>query len=312
MMKDLLKTSDLSPEDFAYLLRRSAKFKAKPNSRREALSGDTVCLYFSKSSTRTRISFETAVAHLGGVGLFLNGNDLQLGRGETIEDTARVISRYSRAFVIRTFLDSDVERFAKAASIPVINALTDGHHPCQSVADLLTLSEHKGALDRLKVAYLGDGNNVAVSLMQAAALVGMDLAIAAPEGYQVPAQLFAEAREMARRTGSELSLTTDPAEALRNADAVYTDVWVSMGDSDKEREQRHAALSPYQVNAKAMELAKPDAIFLHCLPAHRGEEVSAEVADGPRSMIFDQAENRLWTAMGVLYALLEGKLGGLR
>jgi ornithine carbamoyltransferase len=310
-MKDLLKTSDLSPEDFSYLLRRSAKFKAKPNSRREALSGETVCLYFSKSSTRTRISFETAVAHLGGVALFLNGNDLQLGRGETIEDTARVISRYSRAFVIRTFLDSDVERFAKAASIPVINALTDGHHPCQSVADLLTLSEHKGALDRLKVAYLGDGNNVAVSLMQAAALAGMDLAIAAPEGYQVPAQLFAEAREMARRTGSELTLTADPAEALKNADAVYTDVWVSMGDSDKEREQRHAALARYQVDTKAMQLAKPDAIFLHCLPAHRGEEVSAEVCDGPRSVIFDQAENRLWTSMGVLYALLEGKLGGL-
>jgi ornithine carbamoyltransferase len=311
MMKDLLKTSDLSPEDFSYLLRRSAKFKAKPNSRREALSGETVCLYFSKSSTRTRISFQTAVAHLGGVALFLNGNDLQLGRGETIEDTARVISRYSRAFVIRTFLDSDVERFAKAASIPVINALTDGHHPCQSVADLLTLSEHKGALDRLKVAYLGDGNNVAVSLMQAAALAGMDLAIAAPEGYQVPAQLFAEAREMARRTGSELTLTADPAEALRDADAVYTDVWVSMGDSDKEREKRHAALARYQVDAKAMQLAKPDAIFLHCLPAHRGEEVSAEVCDGPRSVIFDQAENRLWTSMGVLYALLEGKLGGV-
>lgn len=310
-MKDLLKTSDLSTEDFAYLLRRSAKFKANPSSRRETLSGETVCLYFSKSSTRTRISFETAVARLGGVPLFLNGNDLQLGRGETIEDTARVISRYSRAFVIRTFLDSDVERFARAASIPVINALTDGHHPCQSLADLLTLAEHKGALDRLKVAYLGDGNNVAVSLMQAAALVGMDFAVAAPAGYQIPDELFVPAREMGKRTGAQITLTADPAEALRDADAVYTDVWLSMGHSDSEKAARHAALSPYQVNERAMQLAKPDAIFLHCLPAHRGEEVSAAVADGVQSAIFDQAENRLWTAMAVLYALLEGKLGGI-
>lgn len=310
-MKDLLKTSDLSPEDFAYLLRRSAKFKAKPSSRRETLSGETVCLYFSKSSTRTRISFETAVARLGGVPLFLNGNDLQLGRGETIEDTARVISRYSRAFVIRTFLDSDVERFARAASIPVINALTDGHHPCQSLADLLTLAEHKGALDRLKVAYLGDGNNVAVSLMQAAALVGMDFAVAAPAGYQIPDELFVQARDLGKRTGAEITLTADPAEALRDADAVYTDVWLSMGHSDSEKAARHAALSPYQVNERAMQLAKPDAVFLHCLPAHRGEEVSASVADGAQSAIFDQAENRLWTAMAVLYGLLEGKLGGL-
>ena len=311
-MKDLLKTSDLGPEDFVYLLRRSAKFKAKPNSRRETLAGETVCLYFNKSSTRTRISFETAVTRLGGVPLFLSGADLQLGRGETIEDTARVISRYSRAFVIRTFLDSDVERFARAASIPVINALTDGHHPCQSVADLLTLSEHKGPLDRLKVAYLGDGNNVAVSLMQAAALVGMDLAVAAPDGYQVPAELFAEARDMARRTGSVLTLTADPAEALRDADAVYTDVWLSMGHSEAERAARNAALSPYQIDERAMRLAKSDAIFLHCLPAHRGEEVSASVADGPQSVIFDQAENRLWTAMAVLYGLLEGRLGSSR
>lgn len=310
-MKDLLKTSDLSPEDFAYLLRRSAKFKAKPSSRRETLSGETVCLYFSKSSTRTRISFETAVARLGGVPLFLNGNDLQLGRGETIEDTARVISRYSRAFVIRTFLDSDVERFARAASIPVVNALTDGHHPCQSLADLLTLAEHKGALDRLKVAYLGDGNNVAVSLMQAAALVGMDFAVAAPAGYQIPDELFVQARDLGKRTGAEITLTADPAEALRDADAVYTDVWLSMGHSDSEKAARHAALSPYQVNERAMQLAKPDAVFLHCLPAHRGEEVSASVADGAQSAIFDQAENRLWTAMAVLYGLLEGKLGGL-
>jgi ornithine carbamoyltransferase len=175
-MRHLLKTSDLSGEDLAYLLKRSAKFKAKPHSRDTVLAGDTVCLYFSKPSTRTRVSFETAIVRLGGVPVFLGPTDLQLGRGETIEDTSRVISRYARAFVIRTFKDEDVERFAAVASMPVINALTDGHHPCQSVADLLTLSEHKGPLDRLKICYLGDGNNVAVSLMQAAALAGTSIA----------------------------------------------------------------------------------------------------------------------------------------
>jgi ornithine carbamoyltransferase len=276
-VKDLLTTADLSADDLAYLLRRSVKFKAKPHGRPNVLSGETVCLYFSKPSTRTRISFETAVVRLGGVPIFLNATDLQLGRGETLEDTARVVSRYARAFVIRTFKDEDVARVAAAASIPVVNALTDGHHPCQSVADLMTLAEHKGPLNRLKIAYLGDGNNVAVSLMQAAVLAG-----------------------------------TSIAEALRDADAVYCDVWLSMGHSDAERTQRHATLSPYQVNAKAMRLAKRDAIFLHCLPAHRGEEVTAEVADGPQSVIFDQAENRLWSSMAILYGLLENKLEGAR
>lgn len=309
-MQSLLKTSDLSAADVAYLLRRSAKFKAKPRARSNVLAGETVCMYFSKPSTRTRISFETAIAKLGGVPLFLGPSDLQLGRGETIEDTARVISRYSRAFVIRTFEDSQVERFAAAATIPVINALTDGHHPCQSIADLMTLAEHKGRLAGLKVAYLGDGNNMAVSLMQALALAGASIALASPPGYAVPEELADEARRMARAQGGSVLTTIDPEEALRGADAVYTDVWLSMGHSDAERNTRHAALAPYQVNERAMKAAKADAIFLHCLPAHRGEEVSAEVADGPASVIFDQAENRLWTSMAILYALLEEKLAG--
>jgi ornithine carbamoyltransferase len=311
-VKDFLSTTDLSPDDLSYLLRRSAKFKAKPHGRPNVLSGETVCLYFSKPSTRTRISFETAVARLGGVPIFLNGNDLQLGRGETLEDTARVVSRYARAFVIRTFKDEDVERVAAAATIPVINALTDGHHPCQSVADLMTLAEHRGTLARQKIAYLGDGNNVAVSLMQAAALAGTSIAIASPRGYQVPLALVEEARELAKKSRAVITVTEDPAEALNEADAVYCDVWLSMGHSDAERAQRNAALGPYQVNAQAMRLAKRDAIFMHCLPAHRGEEVTAEVADGPQSVIFDQAENRLWSSMAILYALLENKLEGAR
>lgn len=309
-MKDLLRTLDLSRDDFEYLLSRSRKFKAKPHQRAGTLAHETVCLYFNKPSTRTRISFETAVTRLGGVPVTLSPSDLQLGRGETIEDTARVISRYARAFVIRTFSDEDVARFARAASIPVINALTDGHHPCQSVADLLTLTEKKGALDRLKIAYLGDGNNVAVSLMEACALMGTSISIAAPDGFQIKDELVEQARAVAKKSGAKIELTADPGEAVSGADAVYTDVWLSMGDAEEQRQARHQALAPYQVNAKIMAQAKPDAIFMHCLPAHRGEEVSADVADGPSSVIFDQAENRLHTAMAILYGLLEGKLEG--
>jgi ornithine carbamoyltransferase len=309
-MQHLLKTSDLSAGDLRYLLKRAAKFKAKPHDRLSLLAGETVCLYFNKPSTRTRISFETAVVRLGGSPVFLTHSDLQLGRGETVEDTARVISRYSRAFVVRTFADEQVEQFAAAASMPVINALTDGHHPCQSVADLMTLAEQKKTIEGLKVSYLGDGNNVAVSLMQATALAGASIALACPKGYSVPVELAEAARRVARKHGGDVLLTEDPEEALKDADAVYTDVWLSMGHSESERAARHAVLAPYQVNQKGMRKAKPDAIFLHCLPAHRGEEVTAEVADGPASAIFDQAENRLWTSMAILYALIEGKLEG--
>src|SRR6187549_3580762 len=311
-MKDLLKTSDLSRADFKYLLARSVKFKAKPYQRCTALQNDSVAMYFSKPSTRTRVSFETAIGRLGGQAISLGPNDMQLGRGETIEDTARVLSRFVRAFVIRTFKDEDVERFAAASSIPVINALTDGHHPCQSLADLMTLAEHRGPLDRCKVAYVGDGNNVAISLMQAAALAGTDFAIAAPPGYQIAEELVEEAKAVAKKSGSEVVQTLDPAEAVRDADALYADVWLSMGDSDDTKAARHAALGPYQITAALLDRAKSDAIFMHCLPAHRGEEVTAEVADGPRSVIFDQAENRLHTAIAVLYSLIEGKLEGAR
>ncbi len=309
-MMHLLKTSDLSAHDLAYLLKRSAKFKAKPFGRRSVLAGETVCCYFDKPSTRTRISFETAVVHLGGTPLSLSSKDLQLGRGETLEDTARVISRYSRALVVRTFEDAQVERLAAAATIPVINALTDGHHPCQSLADLMTIAEHKGKLEGVKIAYLGDGNNVAVSLAQAAALAGANVVLACPDGYGMPAEISSHARALADRHGGSVSLSTDPKEAVQGADVVYTDVWLSMGHSESERAERHRVLMPYQVNAEVMRLAHKDALFLHCLPAHRGEEVTAEVCDGAQSVIFDQAENRLWTSMAVLYALIEGKLEG--
>ena len=309
-MKDLLKTSDLSRTDFKYLLARAVKFKAKPYQRRTTLQNDSVALYFNKPSTRTRVSFETAVGRLGGSSVSMGPNDLQLGRGETIEDTARVLSRFVRAFVIRTFKDGDVERFAAAASIPVINALTDGHHPCQSLADLMTLAEQRGPLDKCKIAYIGDGNNVAVSLMEACAIMGTDFAIAAPKGYQMPEVLVAAARVIAKKNGAEILTTEDPAEAARDADALYSDVWLSMGDSDDTKAARQMAFGPYQISEQTFATAKPDAVLMHCLPAHRGEEVSAEVADGPRSVIFDQAENRLHTATAVLYSLLEGKLEG--
>jgi len=311
-MKDLLKTSDLSRADFKYLLARAVKFKAKPYQRRTVLQNDSVALYFNKPSTRTRVSFETAVGRLGGRAISMGPNDVQLGRGETIEDTARVLSRFVRAFVIRTFKDEDVERFAAAASIPVINALTDGHHPCQSLADLMTLAEQRGPLDKCKVAYIGDGNNVAVSLMEACAIMGTHFAIAAPAGYQMPERFVEAARQIAKKSGSEILVTEDPAEAASEADALYSDVWLSMGDSEDQKAARQQALGPYQISEKTFAGAKHDAILLHCLPAHRGEEVSAEVADGPRSVIFDQAENRLHTAAAVLYSLLEGKLEGAK
>ena len=305
MIDHLLRIADLSSDDLHALLALATSFKADPYLHRRFLANETVVLYFNKPSTRTRISFETAVARLGGVPIGIGPSDLQLGRGETIEDTARVVSRYARAFVIRTFRDEDVARFAAAATIPVINALTDLHHPCQALADLLTLRERRGDLRRVRLAYVGDGNNVAHSLIEAAALAGMSLGIATPAGFAPDPGVVAAARERARETGAVIEVGEDPATAVRGADAIYTDVWVSMGDPENERAARFTALTPYQVNAALFAHAKPDAIFLHCLPDHRGEEVTAEIVDGPRSVVFDQAENRLHTALAVLYALVE-------
>ena len=305
MIDHLLRIADLSADDLNALLALAASFKADPYLHRRFIANETVVLYFNKPSTRTRISFETAVVRLGGVPIGIGPSDLRLGRGETIEDTARVVSRYARAFVIRTFADDDVARFAASSSIPVINALTDLHHPCQALADLLTLREKCRDLSRVRLAYVGDGNNVAHSLIEAAALAGMSLHVATPAAFAPDPAIVAAARSRARDTGATIEIGEDPVAAVRGADAIYTDVWVSMGDPESERAARFAALAPYQVNAALLAHAKPDAIFLHCLPDHRGEEVTAEVVDGPRSVVFDQAENRLHTAIAVLYALVE-------
>ena len=280
-MKDLLRISDLSFADLMHLLLLSEQVRENPHARPDLLGGDTVITYFAKPSTRTRLSFGSAISHLGGVPEIVGPAELQLGRGETIEDTARVVSRYARAFVIRTFDDDDVQRFASAATIPVINALTDLYHPCQALADLLTLQQHFGELHGLKLAYLGDGNNVAHSLMEACAIAGIDIAVATPIGYEPDAGITDAATERAALSGAIVQVTHDPLVAAANANAVYTDVWLSMGDSEDERAIRTEALRSYQVNEAVMAEAATDAVFMHCLPAHRGEEVSARVIDGP-------------------------------
>lgn len=305
-MKDLLRTADLSESDLRLLIELALRFKRRPHQHRSELQNETVVLYFAKPSTRTRISLATAVTRLGGVPIVVGPDELQLGRGETIEDTARVMSRYTRLFVARTFSDDDVLRFARAATIPVVNALTDLHHPLQSLADLMTLIERFGDPAQVEVAWVGDGNNVCHSLMEAIAIAGGTVRIACPEGYDPRPEIVAEARSR----GGTIELMRDPKEAVLGAHAIYTDTWLSMGDPPSQRAARLAALTPYQVDEHLMSLARPGAVFMHCLPDHRGEEVTAEVVDGPRSIVFDQAENRLHTAVALLYALVEERLGG--
>ncbi len=310
MLRHLLRTADLTAADVARLLDLASLFKRDPYRARERLRNDTVVLYFNKPSTRTRISFETAVAGLGATPIGVGPNDLQLGRGETIEDTARVISRYAVAFVIRTFAHTDIERFAAAASIPVLNALSDAHHPCQSLADLLTLREHKGSLRGRKLAYVGAGNNVAHSLLEACALAGVHLSVATPPSLAPDSTVVAAVRRLAGEADARIDVGVDPRAAVRDADAVYTDAWLSMGDPESERARRMELLAPYQVNQALLAHARRDAIFMHCLPDHRGEEVSAEVVDGEQSVVFAQAENRLHTAVALLAALVDGELEG--
>ena len=311
MIKDFLRIADVAPDDLERLLALSAELKTDPESRGKPLDGETVVLYFAKPSTRTRISFEAAIAHFGGLPAMVGPAELQLGRGETIEDTARVVSEYARVFVIRTTSDDDVRQFATAASIPVINALTENHHPCQAVADLLTLREHFGRVAGLRVAYVGDAkNNVTHSLMEACALLGASLAIGSPQSLGPDAGVLKWARAAAAWHDAEIVLTDDPRIAVQGAHAVYTDVWLSMGDPEDLRAERMRQLSPYRVTPALLALAAPDAVFMHCLPAHRGEEVEAAVIDGPQSVVFQQAENRLPTEMAILYALVNHLLVG--
>jgi ornithine carbamoyltransferase len=309
-MKDLLRIADLSPKDLERLIYAGDAVRREPHWHASLLRGDTVVLYFAKPSTRTRLSFASAVTRLGGVPQVVGPAELQLGRGETIEDTARVVSRYARAFVIRTFADDDVVRCARAATIPVVNALTDRHHPCQALADLVTLRRYFGRLEGLHLAYVGDGNNVAHSLLEACALAGVGITVASPPGYEPDTAIVATAERLARGSGSEVMVVNDPCAAVRGVHAVYTDVWVSMGDGEGERAARTEALTPYRVDQALMGLADRDAVFMHCLPAHRGDEVAADVIDGPRSVVFDQAENRMHTAQVLLEALVLGQLDG--
>ncbi|MDT3699462.1 MAG: ornithine carbamoyltransferase [Thermincola sp.] len=299
--KDLLALYSLSKDEIMEILKAAADLKAKQKQgvAHPILAGKTLAMIFTKSSTRTRVSFEVAMHQLGGYPLFLSGQDLQLGRGETIADTARVLSRYVDGIMIRTFAHSDVEELAKYAEIPVINGLTDLNHPCQILADFQTIIEHKGKLEGLKLAYVGDGNNVCHSLLNGCAKVGMDISVATPKGYEPSPEIVALAEADAATSGAKVELTEDPVLAVKDADVIYTDVWASMGQ-EAEHTERLKIFQPYQVSAQLVSGAKPDYLFLHCLPAHRGEEVAAEVIDGPNSVVFDEAENRLHAQKAVL------------
>ena len=304
-MKDFISLHDITKEQLEDLLKLALKLKSETKNGIEhhILKGKTLGMIFTKSSTRTRVSFEVGMVQLGGYPLFLSSNDIQLGRGETIYDTAKVLERFLDGIMIRTFDHKDVLDLAKYADIPVINALTDLLHPCQVLADLQTVYEHKGKLEGLKFAYIGDGNNMAHSIMYGCAKAGLDCAIATPEDYQCDENVVENARADFKAGGSQLILTQDPVEAIKGADVVYTDTWVSMG-MEAEKAERQRIFMPYQVNKELFAHAKDDAIFMHCLPAYRGYEVTEDVIDGPNSVIFDEAENRLHAQKAVLATLM--------
>lgn len=276
--------------------------KANKGEHSNALGGRCLGMIFAKPSTRTRASFTAGAYHLGGHIMFISESEMQLGRGETIEDTARVLSGYLSAVIIRTYRQDDVERFAAAASIPVVNGLTDERHPCQALSDLLTISEFFDDLTEAKVVYLGDGNNVAISLMNGCASVGANVTVCTPRDLAPPAWAVEEALQLASNSGAAVDITSDPEAAVRNADFLYTDVWFSMGQ--QKNPQKRERLEPYRIDAELLAKAKPGCKVMHCLPAHRGEEISAEVMDGPRSIVFEQAENRLHAQKELLKFLL--------
>ncbi|MCD8049879.1 MAG: ornithine carbamoyltransferase [Clostridia bacterium] len=304
-MEHLLTLHDLSSEEIFQILRLAKKLKRelKEGVLHPTLQGKTLGMIFTKASTRTRVSFEVGMSQLGGQALFLSSNDIQLGRGESIYDTAKVLSRYLDGIMIRTYKQSDVEELAKYGSIPIINGLTDLVHPCQILADLQTIEEKKGKLEGIKLAYIGDGNNIAHSLLYGCAKVGMDVAIASPKAYSCNEEIVENAKADARKTGAKVHMTEDSTEAIANADVVYTDTWCSMGQ-DAEKEERVKAFQGYQVNKELFAKAKDDAIFLHCLPAYRGFEVTSDVIDEPNSVVFDEAENRLHAQKAVMQILM--------
>ena len=304
-MNHLISLNDLTCDEINELIDLAIKLKKdnKEGKTHHYLKGQSLGMIFSKSSTRTRVSFEVGMYQLGGQALFLSSNDIQLGRGEPISDTAQVLSRFLDGIMIRTFKHSDVIELAERGSIPIINGLTDDEHPCQVLADLQTIYEHKGVLKGLKLAYIGDGNNMAHSLLHGCSKVGMDIAVASPDGYTCGEKFVNEAKAAAEISGSKVLMTSDPIEAIKDADVVYTDTWASMGQ-ESEKEIRAKIFAPYQVNKDLFSYAKKDAMFLHCLPAYRGYEVTEDVIDGPNSYIFDEAENRLHAQKAVLVKLM--------
>jgi ornithine carbamoyltransferase len=307
--KDLLSLRDLSATGIGRILRAAAALKNTHSRGRgkKPLEGKVLGLFFSKPSTRTRISFQVGMAHLGGTALVIPPADIQLRRGETLEDTARVLSRYLDGLIIRTFEQSELEDWARHASVPVINGLSDLFHPCQILADILTVKEHFGRLKGVKIAYIGDGNNVAHSWLLAAGILGLDLTLAVPKGFDPLPEVLREARERFRGPGDPPRVVRDPAAAARGADVLYTDVWTSMGQ-EKEKMRRLKAFRKYQINGTLLGEAAPGAVVMHCLPAHRGEEITADVIDGPQSLILDQAENRLHLQKALLVKYLgQGK-----
>ena len=311
-MKDLLRTEHLSRADVELLLDTAAEFASKPLRSSTALSNKTVAIYMTKPSTRTRLASETAVAHLGGTPIFIRGDDLQLGRGETISDTAKIISGYCDALLIRTFKQSDVDELGASASIPVINGLTDDDHPTQLLADWVTIRENFGSdIKGRKFVYLGDGNNMTHAWLIMGAIMGAHVVAATPAGKWAPdAEVVAKAKEIAAKSGATIEVTTDAEAAAKGASVLYTDVWMSMGDPEAERAEKMKALAPYAVTENLMSLTEKDSIFMHCLPAHRGEEVEASVIDGPKSVIWREAYHRRTTIQALLYHLTRGELKG--
>lgn len=313
LKKDLLDVAAISRTEVASLLTLAARLKEKQRRGipHPLLQGKTLGLLFEKPSTRTRVSFEAGMNQLGGHALVLPIGDIQLSRGESVPDTARVLSRYLDGLVIRTYDHATVQEWAREATMSVINGLTDLSHPCQALSDLLTIQEKKGRLKGLKIAYIGDGNNVANSLIEAAAKMGMTIALGCPAGYQPDQHVVDLARLEAEKTGAVIELGHDPLIAAKEADVIYTDVWISMG-REREQARRLKVLAPYQVNQRLVSRAKSDAIVMHCLPAHRGEEITADVLDGPQSVILDQAENRLHMQKAILTKLLGKRRTGTR
>ncbi len=301
-MDSLLSISDIK-EDVSKIIDLACDIKAGKKEDKP-LEGKTLAMVFQKSSTRTRVSFDVGMYQLGGRPIFLSSNDMQLGRGESISDTACVLSRFVDGIMIRAIEHDDVVELAEYSDVPVISGLTNLEHPCQALADMLTIKEHFGSFENKKICFVGDGNNVCNSLLLVAPLLGMDMSVACPKGYEPNENIIKTAQEYAKENNTEIIISDDLNVALDDVDVVYTDVWVSMGD-EAEKVQRLKDLSPYQVSEELMDLANDDAIFMHCLPAIRGQEVSAEVIDGPQSVIYDQAENRLHAQKGILYYFLK-------